>query len=242
MLLGQNVNSYRDTPDASPAFPELLRKVSEIDGISRIRFMTSHPKDFSHELIKCVAELPKVCKHVHLPVQSGSTRVLRDMNRKYSQEDYLDLIERLRAEIPNLAISTDIIVGYPGETEEDFEATLQVVRRARFSSAFTFLYSKRSGTPAAERTEIVPQKTASERYDRLVAEISPILLEINKAKIGEIFDTMVEEVNANDYKGRTDDHSLVHFTSEIPLRQGNIVPVKITTARTFYLTGTHRRF
>ena len=234
MLLGQNVNSY----NGNASFTELLRQVSGIKGIKRVRFMTSHPKDFSDELIKAVAELPNVCKSIHLPVQSGSTRILNDMNRKYTQEDYLGLIERLRAAVPGIAISTDIIVGYPGETEEDFEATLEVVRHVRFATAFTFIYSKRSGTPAAERTDLIPPKVASERYDRLVAEVSPILLEINRAKIGQVFDTMVEEVTDNDYKGRTDDHSLVHFTSEEPLQQGDIIPVQITGARTFYLTGS----
>jgi len=237
MLLGQNVNSYK----GNATFAELLHQVSGINGIERIRFMTSHPKDFSDDLIKAVAELPNVCKSVHLPIQSGSKRILEDMNRKYTQADYLRLVERLRAAIPGLAISTDIIVGYPGETEEDFDATLEVVRRVRFSNAFTFLYSKRSGTPAAQRTDTIPPQIASERYDRLVVELSPILLEINQAKIGQTFDTMVEEVNANDYKGRADDHSLVHFTSEIPLQPGDIVPVRITHAKTFYLSGCHEK-
>ena len=233
MLLGQNVNSF------VPSFPTLLRQISDITGIERIRFMTSHPKDFSDELIKAVAELPKVCNWMHLPIQSGSTKVLDDMNRKYTQQQYLSLISRLRAAIPGLAVSTDIIVGYPGETDEDFEETLKVVREVRFSNAFTFLYSKRSGTPAAARTDIIPPKVASERFDRLVAEIGPIQYEINASKIGQTFDVMVEEVTPVDYKGRTDDHSLVHFSSPTPLKQGDIVPVKITTAKTFYLTGEH---
>ena len=233
MLLGQNVNSF------VPSFPTLLRQISDIAGIERIRFMTSHPKDFSDELIKTVAELPKVCNWMHLPIQSGSTKVLDDMNRKYTQKQYLSLISRLRAAIPDLAVSTDIIVGYPGETDEDFEETLKVVREVRFSNAFTFLYSKRSGTPAAERTDTVPPKIASERFDRLIAEIGPIQYEINAAKIGQTFETIVEEITPTDYKGRTDDHSLVHFTSPTPLKQGDIVPIKITNAKTFYLTGEY---
>ena len=235
MLLGQNVNSYRDKNDSF--FPELLRHVNNISGIERIRFMTSHPKDFSDKLISTLAELPKVCKSVHLPIQSGSTRILQDMNRMYTQENYLNLVQRLRHAIPGLAISTDIIVGYPGETEEDFLDTLEVVRRVRFATAFTFLYSKRSGTPAAERTDTISPKITSERYDRLVAELSPILLENNNAKVGQTFATMVEDVNNNDYKGRTDDHSLVHFTSKSALHQGDIVPVQITDAKTFYIIG-----
>jgi tRNA-2-methylthio-N6-dimethylallyladenosine synthase len=139
--------------------------------------------------------------------------------------------------VPDIAISTDIIVGYPGETEADFEATLDVVRKVRFANAFTFLYSKRSGTPAAERTDVIPPKTVSERYDRLVAELSPILLETNQAKVDRVFETIVEEIAETDYKGRTDDHTLVHFTSDTPLKQGDIVPVKVTHARTFYVTG-----
>jgi len=236
MLLGQNVNSYAFD------FPQLLRKVAQIAGIQRIRFMTSHPKDCSNELIKAIAEIPQVCKFVHLPIQSGSTRILEDMNRKYTQTDYLSLIERLRGAVPEIAISTDIIVGYPGETEEDFQATLNVVRKVRFANAFTFLYSKRSGTPAAQREDTIPPKVASERFDRLVAELGPILVDINQAKIGQVFDTIVEEKPPEPggyYKGRTDDHSLVHFTSETALVQGDIVPVRIESAKTFYLTGEH---
>ena len=269
MLLGQNVNSYAGSPRHSgldpesssqevqidsniTTFPQLLYHVSEIPGIERIRFMTSHPKDCSNELIRAIAELPKVCKSIHLPIQSGSTKVLRDMNRKYSREDYLELVERLRAAVPGIAISTDIIVGYPGETDEDFEDTLDIVRRVRFHTAFTFMYSKRSGTPAAQRTDSVPQKVASERFDRLVAELRPILEEINEAKIGHVFDVMVEEVSQNQlvgksdqlkcdlpkqYKGRTDDHSLVHFTAWAVLQPGDIVPVRVESVQTYYCRG-----
>jgi len=247
MLLGQNVNSYYGhvnlfnkfpmDGEMEATFPELLREINRTPGIERIRFMTSHPKDVTDDLISAIAECKKICKFIHLPIQSGSTRILEDMNRKYSQADYLSLIERLRAAVPDIAISTDIIVGYPGETEEDFEATLEVVRKVRFANAFTFLYSKRSGTPAAERTDTVPPKVASERFDRLVAELGPILVEINNSKIGKSFDTMVEEVTDGGYKGRTDDHSLVHFSSKTTLAQGDIVPVRIDSAKTFYLTG-----
>lgn len=235
MLLGQNVNSYKPQTDMN--FPKLLHLVNDIPGIKRIRFMTSHPKDFSDDLIAAIAELPKVCKFVHLPIQSGSTKVLQDMNRKYTKEAYLSLIQRLYAAIPNIAISTDIIVGYPGETDEDFKETLDVVQQVRFAGAFTFIYSKRSGTPAANRTDVILPKVASERFDRLVAEVSPILLEINQAKIGRTFDVMVEEVTPTDYKGRTDDHSLVHFTCKTSLNPGDIVPVEIVSTKTFYMVG-----
>jgi len=231
MLLGQNVNSYEF------GFAQLLRDVAKVEGIQRIRFMTSHPKDFSDELVQAVADIPQICKSIHLPIQSGSTRILQDMNRMYTQADYLELIQKLRAAVPDIAISTDIIVGYPGETEDDFLATLDVVRKVRFATAFTFIYSKRSGTPAAQRTDIVQPKIASERYDRLVADVSPILLEINEAKIGHTFDTMVEDITADGYKGRTDDHSLVHFTSAAALVPGDIVSVEITHARTYYISG-----
>jgi len=230
MLLGQNVNSYK------PGFPELLRRVNDIPGLERIRFMTSHPKDFSDELIAAVCDLPKLCKSVHLPLQSGSTRILQDMNRKYTQQEYLTLAQKLTT--AGIALSTDIIVGYPGETEEDFEATLEVVRKVRFSGAFTFIYSKRSGTPAAQRTDTVERKIAADRFDRLTAEIYPILLEINQAKVGRSLPVMVEGIaTSGACKGRADDYALVHFPCDLPLKQGDIVNVRIDEAKTFYLNG-----
>ncbi|MCL1844826.1 MAG: tRNA (N6-isopentenyl adenosine(37)-C2)-methylthiotransferase MiaB [Defluviitaleaceae bacterium] len=253
MLLGQNVNSYRghakhavETEDISHAitFPEFLHLAHEIDGIKRIRFMTSHPKDFSDELIAAVQKLPKVCKHVHLPLQAGSTRVLDDMNRRYTKEEYISLAEKLYVAVPEIAITTDIIVGYPGETDADFEDTLDVVRRVKFASAFTFIYSKRSGTPAAERTDLVPRKTANERFDRLTAELYPIMTARNEAKIGKILEVMVEEANKTEdktaYKSRSDDHTLVHFTAnEGDFAPGDTVFVEIDTAKTFYLSGSY---
>lgn len=239
MLLGQNVNSFVDE-HGNLAFAKLLHLVNNIEGIARIRFMTSHPKDLSEELIVAIATLPKICKFLHLPIQSGSSRILQDMNRKYTKEDYLTLISRLKSKIPDIAISTDIIVGYPGETEEDFLETLDIVQKVQFANAFTFLYSKRSGTPAASRTDIVPAKIASERYDRLVAALTPIHLQLNEQKLGKIFDAIIEEKSPepNGYKGRLDDHSLIHISSKKALHPGNIVPVEITQAKTFYLNGT----
>jgi len=225
----------------SASFPELLRSVSEISGIARIRFMTSHPKDFSPALIAAIRDLPKVCKHVHLPLQSGSSRILADMNRHYTKEDYIALAAKLQAEIPNIALSTDIIVGYPGETEEDFADTMDVVRQVQFSGAFTFIYSKRSGTPAAERTDLVERKVSNERFDRLIAELYPIMTRKNEAKIGEILEVMVEDATSGAYKARADDHTLVHFVSDKNFLQGDIVPVKIETAKAFYTTGTHNK-
>jgi len=230
MLLGQNVNSY------AYGFTELLEKANEIDGLKRIRFMTSHPKDCSDELITAMKTLPKICKSIHLPLQSGSTKILNDMNRNYTQQQYLTLAKKLTE--AGIAISTDIIVGYPGETEEDFEATLDVVRTVRFSGVFTFIYSKRSGTPAAERTDTPNRKIINDRFDRLTSQIQPILQEINNKKIGLILEIMVEEPPKNGlYKGRTNDHALVHFTSPKTLTQGEITQIKITEAKTFYMIG-----
>jgi len=274
MLLGQNVNSYAGgiadwsfaartarpsdpgqvSNDEQPsAFPELLRHVNEIEGLKRIRFMTSHPKDFSDELIAAVRDCEKVCKSVHLPLQAGSSRVLADMNRQYSKEGYISLAEKLYAAIPGLALTTDIIVGFPGETEDDFEDTLDIVRNVRFAGAFTFIYSKRSGTPAAERTDLIPRKTANERFDRLTAELYSIMTEKNMQKVGHVIDVMVEEAQPNaesinscknqsskvfSYRGRADDHTLVHFTAEKEFLAGEITPVRVNTAKTFYVSGS----
>ena len=232
MLLGQNVNSYK------PSFPSLLRQVAAIPGLQRIRFMTSHPKDFSNELISTVASLQNVCNFIHLPLQSGSTRILEDMNRNYTKDDYLALVTRLHAAIPNVAISTDIIVGYPGETEQDFEDTLDVVRQVRFSNAFTFKYSPRSGTPAAQRTDTVPEKVIANRFDKLVSTLSPILLDINESKIDTTICTMLEEIRPDgSAKGRATDHTLIHFDTHAGSNPGDILQVKITQAKTFYLIG-----
>jgi len=229
MLLGQNVNSYIYD------FPALLKAVNEIPGLVRIRFMTSHPKDFSDELIAVIRDLNKICKSVHLPLQSGSTRVLEDMNRRYTQAQYLDLARRLKE--AGVGLTTDIIVAYPGETEEDFEATLDVVRQVRFSGAFTFIYSKRSGTPAASRRDVVPKKVAAERFESLTATLYPIMLEINQAKIGQTVPVMIEEADNSTYKGRTDDNTLVHFTSGTLLTPGDVVAVNVDAAKTFYVSG-----
>ncbi|MCL2203245.1 MAG: tRNA (N6-isopentenyl adenosine(37)-C2)-methylthiotransferase MiaB [Defluviitaleaceae bacterium] len=235
MLLGQNVNAYGKNDKAGEgAFADLLRQVHDIPGLARIRFMTSHPKDFSGALIAAMAELPRVCKSVHLPLQSGSTRVLADMNRQYTQEDYLALTRRLQGAIPDIAITTDIIVGYPGETEEDFEATLAVARQVGFAGAFTFIYSQRSGTPAASRTDTVPRKTANERFERLTATLYPIMEARNQQLVGRTVETMVEEQG----KGRTGDNTLVHFTSEkAAYAIGDLIPVRVHTARSFYVKG-----
>jgi tRNA-2-methylthio-N6-dimethylallyladenosine synthase len=179
---------------------------------------------------------------VHLPLQAGSTRILEDMNRKYTKDEYVELALKLQREVPGVAITTDIIVGYPGETDEDFEDTLDVVRRVKFAGAFTFIYSKRSGTPASKREDVVPRKTANERFDRLTAELYPIMTAKNEEKIGRVVDVMTEEVQPPQNgkfvcKGRTDDHILVHFTAENAPQAGDILPVRISAAKTFYISG-----
>ena len=181
MLLGQNVNSYGKTLENPVTFANLLRQVNEIEGLKRIRFMTSHPKDLSDELIEAMAECDKVCTHLHLPLQSGSTKILKKMNRKYTKESYLSLVERIREKNPKLSLTTDIIVGFPGETEEDFEDTLDVVRKVRYDSAYTFIYSKRTGTPAAAMENQVPEEVVKERFDRLLHEVQGISAEITKS-------------------------------------------------------------
>ena len=253
MLLGQNVNSYRgamgcEQNEAFPAeinFAELLRHVCDTPGLQRVRFMTSHPKDFSDELIHAVRDLPKVCKAVHLPLQSGSTRILADMNRKYTKEQYLDLVARLRRAIPEVAITTDIIVAYPSETDEDFADTLDVARQARFDGAFMFIYSKRSGTPAAEKKEMISRAVAAERFSRLTETVYPIFEARNQGLVGSKLDVMVEESTPGKeglLKGRAADGTLVHFACgngvhKISLETGSIVSVEITEAKTFYIIG-----
>ena len=169
MLLGQNVNSYGKTLDKPIAFAELLRRIEKIEGLKRIRFMTSHPKDLSDELIEVMASSEKICKHLHLPVQSGSTRILKKMNRRYTKESYLELAEKIKKAVPDISLTTDIIVGFPGETEEDFQETLDVVRKVRYDSAFTFIYSKRTGTPAAAMEDQIPADVVKDRFDRLLS-------------------------------------------------------------------------
>ena len=193
MLLGQNVNSYGKTLENPVTFAELLKQVEEIEGLKRIRFMTSHPKDLSDELIEVMKNSKKICRHIHLPVQSGSSRLLKKMNRVYSKEDYLKLIDKIRTAIPDIAITTDIIVGFPGETEEDFEETLDVVRYAKYASAFTFIYSKRTGTPAASFPDQVDDATIKDRFDRLLKEVGRYSEEYAKSLEGQILPVLVEE-------------------------------------------------
>ena len=174
MLLGQNVNSYGNTFEEPFSFAQLLREIEKIDGLERIRFMTPHPKDFSDDLIEVMRTSKKVCNHIHLPLQSGSSRILKLMNRKYTKEHYLELVDKIRDRLPDVSITTDIIVGFPGETEEDFEDTLDVVRKVKYDSAYTFIYSKRTGTPAAKMENQVPEDVVKDRFNRLLATINEV--------------------------------------------------------------------
>lgn len=238
-LLGQNVNSYGKNLDENITFAGLLRKVNEIEGLERIRFMTSHPKDLSDELIMAMKECDKVCHHIHLPFQAGNNEILKNMNRRYTKEHYLELVDKIRSEIPDIAITTDILIGFPGEDSEKIEDTIDVVKKARFSGAFTFIYSKRTGTPAAVMENQVDEKTVKENFNRVLEALNPIILEINKEKLGKTYKVLADDVSANDpsfITGRLEDNSLVHFKGDKSLI-GEIIDVKITDCKTFYLIG-----
>ena len=240
MLLGQNVNSYGKTLENPVTFANLLRQVNEIEGLKRIRFMTSHPKDLSDELIEAMAECDKVCTHLHLPLQSGSTEILKKMNRKYTKESYLSLVERIREKNPKLSLTTDIIVGFPGETEEDFLETMDVVKKVRFDSAFTFLYSKRTGTPAAVMENQISEDVMKDRFDRLLEEVQTIGREMSSRDTGSVQEVLVEEVNEHDSSlvtGRMSNNLLVHFPGDASLI-GSIVSVHLDECRGFYYMGT----
>lgn len=239
MLLGQNVNSYGKTLENPITFAQLLQRIEDIEGLKRIRFMTSHPKDLSDELIEVMAKSKKICKQMHLPLQSGSSRLLKIMNRHYNKEQYLTLVEKLRKEIPDIGITTDIIVGFPGETEEDFEETLDVVEKAQYDSAFTFIYSKRSGTPAAKMPDQVPEDVVKDRFDRLLSLVNSISKEKTKALEGSVQEVLVEEVNKKIpgyVSGRLSNNSVVHFPADISLI-GSLVNVKLEEAKGFYYMG-----
>lgn len=243
-LLGQNVNSYGRNIYGEPRFAELLRKVAAT-GVERIRFTSSNPKDLSDDTIAAMAELPNVMPHLHLAVQSGSTRILRAMNRSYTREGYLDLVARLRAAMPGLALSTDIIVGFPGETEQDFEDTLSLVREAAFSSAYTFIYSPRPGTPAAKMRDDTPHEVVQERFDRLAEQVASQAHEANQADLGGLARVLVEGTSKRDDSvmvGHSEKNQTVHFS--LPEGRsaqelvGRIANVRVEEARTWYLRGS----
>lgn len=239
MLLGQNVNSYGKNLEEPLSFAGLLEEVHKIQGIERIRFMTSHPKDLSNELIEVMKNSPKVCRHLHLPLQSGSTRILKEMNRRYTKEQYLALVEKVRRAMPDISITTDIIVGFPGETEEDFLETLDVVKRVRFDSAFTFIYSKRSGTPAADMEGQIPEDVVKDRFDRLLKEVQSIAAKKAMEHTGKVLPVLVEGINEQDdslVTGRLSNNSVVHLPGGKDLI-GTIQNVELTECKGFYYMG-----
>ena len=239
MLLGQNVNSYGKTLAHPISFAQLLKQAEAVEGIRRIRFMTSHPKDLSDELIRVMKESRKICRHLHLPLQSGSSRILKIMNRKYDKEQYLALAKKIRREIPDISLTTDIIVGFPGETEEDFLETMDVVRQVRFDSAFTFIYSKRTGTPAAAMKNQVPEAVVKDRFDRLLKEVQDIAAGQCGKDTGTVQEALVEDIDHKQpgmITGRLSNNLMVHFEGPKEL-VGSIVTVRLKEAKGFYYIG-----
>ncbi len=238
-LLGQNVNSYGNDLDSDITFPILLKEVCKIEGIERVRFMTSHPKDISDELIYTIRDEKKIERHIHLPFQSGSTKILELMNRRYTKEEYLEKIEKVKREIEDITISSDIIVGFPFETEEDFLETVDVVNKVQFSQIFSFIYSKRDGTPAVKFEDQIPEDITKDRFNRLLKAINKNCDELNSKMVGKTFKVLAETVSKNDdtlITGRAENNVLVHFSAGVDVI-GTIVDVKITDYKTFYLTG-----
>lgn len=239
MLLGQNVNSYGKNLENPMSFADLLREVNKIEGLKRIRFMTPHPKDLSDDLILAMKECDKVCKHMHLPLQSGSSRILKIMNRHYDKKQYLALVKKLREAIPDIALTTDIIVGFPGETEEDFMETLDVVKQVEFDSAFTFIYSKRTGTPAAAMENQVAPEEVKEHFDLLLKTVQQISAKKASLLEGKTLEVLAEEVNTQDSSlitGRLSNNAVVHFAGT-PDMVGHLFMVKLTECKGFYYLG-----
>ena len=239
MLLGQNVNSYGKNLEHPITFAQLLREVEQIEGLRRIRFMTSHPKDLSDELIEVMSKSEKICRHLHLPVQAGSDRILQAMNRRYTKEQYLALVNKIKTAMPDIAITTDLIVGFPGETLEDVEETIDVVKKVGYDNAFTFIYSKRTGTPAAAMTNQVPDEVVKEGFDKLLKVVQDTARERAALLRGQVMEALVEEINEQDESlvtGRLSNNMLVHFPADKTLI-GQILRVSLDTCHGFYYTG-----
>lgn len=239
MLLGQNVNSYGKTLEEPVTFAQLLQEVEKIEGLKRIRFMTSHPKDLSDELIEVMKNSKKICRHLHLPVQAGSNRILQAMNRRYTKEQYLALVDKIKAAIPDISLTTDLIVGFPGETLEDVEETIEVVKQVQYDNAFTFIYSKRTGTPAAAMENQVPEAVIKEGFDKLLQVVQETARERAARFRGEVMEALVEEVNEHDSSlmtGRLSNNMLVHFPATEELI-GKLVMVSLDECHGFYYTG-----
>ncbi len=239
MLLGQNVNSYGKNLEEPMSFAQLLQEVEKIDGLERIRFMTSHPKDLSDELIQVMKHSKKICRHLHLPLQAGSTRILEAMNRCYTKEQYLALAHKIREEIPDISLTTDIIVGFPGETAADVDETIEVVKEVQYDNAFTFIYSKRTGTPAATMPNPTGEEEIKENFDRLLK----VVQETAKSRVGrltgEVHGALVEEINEHDSSlvtGRLSNNTIVHFPGDASLI-GKIVSVRLVESHGFYYIG-----
>lgn len=242
MLLGQNVNSYGKGLSNGETFASLLERVCAVEGLERVRFMTPHPKDLSDELIQVIKRNPKICRHIHLPLQSGSSKILQRMNRRYTKESYLALVDKIHRELPEVGLTTDIIVGFPGETEEDFQDTLEVVSRAGYQAAFTFIYSKRSGTPAAEFEDQVPEDVVADRMQRLIALVQQFASKAADRDEGKVEPVLVEEVNpqrAGYVTGRLSNNLMVHFPGDESLI-GQMVPVLLKESKGFYYMGERR--
>ncbi len=242
MLLGQNVNSYGKNLENPITFAQLLKEIEKIEGLKRIRFMTSHPKDLSDELIQVMKQSDKICRHLHLPLQSGSTRILKAMNRRYTKEQYLALAEKIRKEIPDISLTTDIIVGFPGEEPWDVDETIDVIKKVKYDNAFTFIYSKRTGTPAAAMENQVPEEMIREGFDRLLKVVQDTAKERVSRLQGQTLEALVEEVNEQDNRlltGRLSNNTIVHFEGDKSLI-GQIVPVYLKECHGFYYLGEMR--
>ena len=242
MLLGQNVNSYGKTLDNPVSFAQLLKEIEKIDGIERIRYMTPHPKDFSEELLDVMSQSSKICNHIHFPLQSGSTRLLKAMNRQYTKEQYLNWVDKIREKLPDVSLTTDIIVGFPGETEEDFEDTLDVVRKAQFDSAYTFIYSKRTGTPAASMENQIPEDVVKERFNRLLETVGEVSHSISARYENTDAQVLVESLDDHEpglVTGRMTNNMLVHFPGTADMI-GKLVDVRLTECKGFYYMGKRK--
>ena len=238
-LLGQNVNSYGKGLEEDINFAGLLRRINNIEGLERLRFMTSHPKDLTDEVIMAIKECDKLCEQIHLPVQSGSDKILKEMNRHYNKQYYLDMVKKIKSNIPNVSITTDIIIGFPGETEEDFLDTLDLVNEVEYDSAFTFIYSRRNHTPADKMDNQIPDDVKHDRFNRLVEAVNKSVAKKNKECEGKILEVLVEGPSKNDeakLTGRTRNGKLVNFAGSTDLI-GKLVSVKIVKAQSFSLIG-----
>lgn len=241
-LLGQNVNSYGKGLENEITFAQLLRQINEIKGLERVRFMTSHPKDLNLDVVMAIKECDKLCEQIHLPVQSGSNRILKKMNRHYTREDYLELVKIIKREIPDVTLTTDLIVGFPGETEEDFIDTLELVKEVEYASSFTFIYSRRNNTPADMMDNQIPDDIKHDRFNRLLKAVNEGVVKGNKQYEGKIVQVLVEGTSKNDeskFTGRTRNGRLVNFEGE-NIKAGDLVDVYITRAQPFSLIGEVR--